>query len=235
MKLSEQTMAVIKNFAKINPNFLITPGNKISTINASKSIMANATIEENFPVMCGIYDLNQLIGVLENFEEPELEFGDECVQVRDKKGAYINYYYTDPRLLVHNKKNIVFPAVDFSFKISAADFKQIRKASSTLGVKELMMDSHDYNEPWGALKVYDSSNATKHQFSVQIALLLFNVDLAPFRFILSMDLINKLMPIDGDYLFEISGKKLSRIRDSNNILEYFIALNTDSYFGKTEE
>ena len=47
MKLSNQTISVLKNFASINQNLVIKEGNEITTMSAMKNIVAKAEVEEN--------------------------------------------------------------------------------------------------------------------------------------------------------------------------------------------
>ena len=58
MNLSNDTVNVLKNFATINPNLVFQPGQKLKTISESKTILASATIVEDFPQEFGVYDLN---------------------------------------------------------------------------------------------------------------------------------------------------------------------------------
>jgi hypothetical protein len=44
MNISDETLEVLKNFASINPNIVISPGQKIKTISEAKNIMASAEI-----------------------------------------------------------------------------------------------------------------------------------------------------------------------------------------------
>ena len=46
MRLSEQTVSLLKNFASINQNLQFKEGNKLSTISAQKNILVNG-IKEN--------------------------------------------------------------------------------------------------------------------------------------------------------------------------------------------
>ena len=73
MKLSKETVGLFKNFAGINSNLLLKSGNKLSTISAQKNVMADSTVTETFPDF-GIYDLNEFLGAMSLFEDPELEF-----------------------------------------------------------------------------------------------------------------------------------------------------------------
>ena len=48
MKVSNQTLSVLKNFSEINENILVKPGKTIRTISTLKNVLAEATIDENF-------------------------------------------------------------------------------------------------------------------------------------------------------------------------------------------
>ena len=74
MKLSKDTLALFKNYASINSNLLLKQGNKLSTISSQKNVMSDVTVTESFPVDFGIYDLNEFLGAMSIFEDPELTF-----------------------------------------------------------------------------------------------------------------------------------------------------------------
>ena len=74
MKLSEDTIAILKNFATINSNLVFKPGQKLKTIAESKTIMAQADIIEDFPQEVGLYDLNEFLSVLSMIPEPDIQF-----------------------------------------------------------------------------------------------------------------------------------------------------------------
>ena len=67
MKLSKETLSVLKNFATINGNILIKSGDRLSTISAQKNVMASVSVKETFDRDFGIYDLNEFLGVYSLF------------------------------------------------------------------------------------------------------------------------------------------------------------------------
>ena len=69
MQLSNETTAVLKNFASINPNLLVKPGTSLRTISPTKSVMARATVEEEFDKGFAIFDLSQFLGRLSLFDK----------------------------------------------------------------------------------------------------------------------------------------------------------------------
>ena len=61
MKLNQNTIETLKNFAGINTNILIKEGNELSTISTMRNIFAKAKISDEFTKEFGIYDLNQFL------------------------------------------------------------------------------------------------------------------------------------------------------------------------------
>ena len=57
MKLSDKTIKLLKNFSSINQSILFKEGSKLRTISVMKNILAEATVDEEFPKDFGIYDL----------------------------------------------------------------------------------------------------------------------------------------------------------------------------------
>ena len=64
MKLNQNTLDTLKNFADINTNILIKPGKELSTISTMRNIFAKAEITEEFTNEFGIYDLNEFLSVV---------------------------------------------------------------------------------------------------------------------------------------------------------------------------
>ena len=70
MKLSDNTLTVLKNFAGINNSILVKEGNRLRTISVAKNILAEADIKEDFPRDFAIYDLNQFLNGLSLHQDP---------------------------------------------------------------------------------------------------------------------------------------------------------------------
>ena len=64
MKLSNETLELLKNFSTINQNLLIKAGNTISTMSAMKNIVAKADVAETFTQEVAIYDLNEFLSAV---------------------------------------------------------------------------------------------------------------------------------------------------------------------------
>ena len=49
MELTEKTMQVLKNYATINPNIVITEGNVIKTVSEAKNVLSSVELDVSFP------------------------------------------------------------------------------------------------------------------------------------------------------------------------------------------
>ena len=67
MKISENTISILRNFSDINANILFTPGKTLQTMSTMKNIMAKADVEENFESEFGVYDLPEFLRALDSF------------------------------------------------------------------------------------------------------------------------------------------------------------------------
>ena len=74
MKLSDNTLNLLKNFSSINPSLLFKQGNSLRTMSVAKNILAEVEITEEFPNDFAIYDLNQFLNTLNLHKDPELDF-----------------------------------------------------------------------------------------------------------------------------------------------------------------
>ena len=66
MNISQQTIALLKQFAIIKPGIVISPGNSINT--RSDDIVAEATVPETFPVEVRLPDIHEFVRLLSLFK-----------------------------------------------------------------------------------------------------------------------------------------------------------------------
>ena len=75
MKLTAETITILKNYAAINQNIQFKEGKTLSTISPQKNILSSAEISEDIPQTFAIYDLNKLLGTMSAYDKtPELTF-----------------------------------------------------------------------------------------------------------------------------------------------------------------
>ena len=99
MKLSSETVNVMKNFSTINQNILIKEGTQLRTMSTMKNILAEAPIKATFPREFGIYDLNEFLGVLTLVNDAELEFDSESFLTINGGRTKIKYFFSDSSIL----------------------------------------------------------------------------------------------------------------------------------------
>lgn len=224
MKLSNDTLNVLKNFASINPNLVFKPGQKLKTISEAKTILASADIVEDFPVEFGVYDLNEFLSVYNLIEDPELEFEDKSVLIKNSSvnNQKVRYFYSSPEILTTPQKDIQMPEPEVGVNLSDDVLNQIRKAAAVLGHTELSIQGEG-----GVVtaSVFDSKDATSNSFTMELDR--DNACKNEFNFVVSIPNL-KLLP--GDYFVSISSKLISNWTNSNYPVEYFVALEKSSTY-----
>jgi hypothetical protein len=223
MELSEKTLDVLKNFAAINPNLVIKPGNVLKTVAEAKNVMAAATVDVEFPQQVGIYDLNEFLSVLNLVDGPRLKFEDNYVFIGDSTGrSRVKYFFSDPEMLTTTEKNIEMPEADVKFTLSNSVVSKLKKAASVLSHSEICVSVVD-----GVLNiaVSDAKNSTSNVFSIDV-----DGDYKSDNFKVYI-LTDNLKLIPGDYEVELSSRNISRFKKVEDSVEYFIALEKHSTFG----
>jgi hypothetical protein len=217
MKLSKETVNLIKNFAGINSNLLLKQGNKLATISGQKNVMADATVTETFPDFA-IYDLNEFLGAMSLFEDPELDFQDKYVSI--KQGSMnIKFFAADASNLTAPQKAITFPEAEINFRMTSSMLDMIKKTSSVLRAADVSIVGDGSKV---VAVVGDKKNASGNSFSEPVG----DTD-KTFKVNLKVENL-KMLP--GDYDVSISSKKISRFKSPNTDLVYYVAVEADSTF-----
>jgi hypothetical protein len=220
MKLSDKTLTLLKNFSGINQSILIKEGNNLRTISVMKNILAEATVEEEFPKDFGVYDLNQFLNGIGLYHSPELDFDNEGhVMIREGKSRS-KYFFADPNVIVTPPdKSIVLPSEDVCFLLDTKELDKLLKASSIYQLPDLSVVGEA-----GVVKlvVRDKKNDTSNEFSIVVG----ETD-EEFVFNFKTENI-RILP--GTYEVVISKKLLSRFVNTNFDVKYYIAMEPDSTF-----
>jgi hypothetical protein len=140
MKISNETRDVLKNFSTINSGIRVKTGNKLETISNMKNILAIATIEESFPQDFAIYNLPEFLGATSLLDDPEFNFNPEKLSVEDTNSK-MDYFYASEGMVVAPEKMITMPSSEVTFTITSTLLTDLQKASSVLGVNDLVLES----------------------------------------------------------------------------------------------
>jgi hypothetical protein len=221
MKLSENTIKLLKNFAGINPNMVFKAGSSIATIAEAKNIMASATVAETFPQEFGIYDLNEFLSTLTLVDDPELSFSDDSITIKDGKTS-IRYFYASMDLLTAPSKQVTMPNPEVTFILSEDTLNKIRKASAVLGHANIEIKGENGKI---IVNLTDAKNASANKYSIVVDE--NNACKEVFSFIM---VISNLKMVSGDYTVEISSKLIAHLKHTTLPVEYWIALEKTSTF-----
>jgi hypothetical protein len=224
MKLSENTVSVLKSFAVINQGIEFKEGGVLQTISPQKSIMAKAEIEDVLPAQGCFYELNRFLGVLTLFDDAQLQFNEKFVTVHDSKRS-VNYTYADPQMIVTPPaKEIQLPAIDVAVPVKWEDLSNTLKAASVMGLPEIAISSD------GSvinLEAISSKNPTADKYSNVID---SNSSGKVFNAVFK---IENIKVMNFDYDVELSSKGIAKFKSANDEgpkLTYWIATEGHSTF-----
>jgi hypothetical protein len=221
MKLSNETLAILKNFATINQGLYFTEGNELSTKSLQGNILAVAKIEESIPVNFGIYDLNNLLSVISLYKTgAELEFDSKHILIKGLGGrSTIKYRMTDPSMLViPGDKRPKLPSVDVELNLTIDDLNWIMRSANVLNSTHISVESDGENV---VMNTFDAKNDSAHTNSVKMNV----VSDKKFKLVFKTE---NLKMIPSDYNVQICAKGIAKFENTN--LTYWISLETNSTY-----
>jgi hypothetical protein len=227
MKLSPETLEILKNFSYINNAIIIPPGNVIRTINQERNVFAKATVSEEFPRDIPIYELNQFLKIFSLHKDADVNFSDEHYILVQQGPTRMKFYYADYFSL---SKNLNIPSKDYtlddiilSFRLESEQIERVKKAASMYSLSDLSVVGSDGIVE---LVVYSKSDPSSKSYNVKIAETEHNF---------SLNFVEKnMLMLSGSYDVNISrfsnSSFISNFINVDQNLEYVIALEPDSIF-----
>ena len=225
MKLSEDTVNVLKNFSTINQSLQVKPGNVLKTISPLKTVFVEATVSETFPKEAAVYDLNKLLAKVSLYKEAELDFGEGKLHITTesrKKNDSISY--CSPKVIVTPpEKPISIGEADCSFSLSQEDLDWMRKSAGISGSPNFVFESDGDTISFTATDVKDDA---ADQSTIEIG----SGNGTKFKVVMKVENF-KLM--DGSYDIAIAKKGLAQFKNKDAPIVYYIAIEaTASTFGE---
>lgn len=226
MKLSKETLAILRNFSQHTENICLFPGNRLSIVSADESVVAYSDVKETFPVEFGIYDIAEFLSAYGLFEDPELEFTSSYVKIYN--GDYTIKYYPSPRSALalpkldeNNSPGVInkFPKSDITIELSAELFSIIQKTASVLKSPDISIIGDGTNI---IAIARDKTNSTANTFETPIGktnqIFTANLKNAGMKF------------LPGNYQINISTKKVAMWVNKDHAVTYYVGLENDSSF-----
>jgi len=168
MKLTTETLSVLKNFSTINAGMQFKKGRMLSTVSPSKTIMALATLtasQDDIPDDFCVYDLNEFLSVIALQPDTDLEF--DATSIIFKAGrSKIKYRKTPVEMIVTPPaKPITLPSIDVSFKLPVETYNFIMKTAAILSSPHIAIES---DGEMVFIKTFDAANDSAHTNATEI-------------------------------------------------------------------
>lgn len=225
MKLSEDTVNVLKNFSSINQSLQFKTGNVLKTISPLKTIFVEATVGENFPKEFALYDLNKLLAKVSLYKDADLSFDDDKLNIstqNKKKSDYIKYC-SSKVIVVPPEKTINIGTPDCAFSLSQEDLEWMKRSAGISGSPNFVFESDGATIQFIATDVKDDS---ADQSKIEIG----TGDGTKFKVVMKVENF-KLM--DGSYDVAIAKKGLAQFKHKTIPITYYIAIEAaNSTFGE---
>lgn len=225
MKLSDDTINVLKNFSSINQSLQFKSGNVLRTISPLKTIFVEATVNENFPKEFALYDLNKLLAKVSLYKEAHLSFDEDKVNIstENKKKSDFIKYCSSKIIIVPPEKAITLGEPDCSFSISQEDLEWMKRSAGISGSPNFVFESDGETIHFIATDVKDDSADVS---KIEIG----SGDGTKFRVVMKVENF-KLM--EGSYDVSIAKKGLSCFKHKSVAITYYVAIEAaNSTFGE---
>jgi hypothetical protein len=226
MKLTQNTLTLLQNFATIQPNVLLgQESGKLKTIAEAKNIFAVADIKETFDEEVGIYDLTELLSAITLIDDPEFTFGSKRIGITSNDGkTQLKYACANSSILTVPQKDITDPDYEVDFTLTVADILAIKKAASVLGHETFsFIKAADSDQV--VVKVHDIDNSSSNAWESNVGTIASEAEFE-FHF-----MINNLKIVSGSYNVALSSKLISRWSCAEIPVKYWIAIEHTSSYG----
>lgn len=223
MKLSSETLDILKNFSTINPSIVIRPGNKLRTNTPTKTILADAIVAEDFPTTICIYNLSKLLSAMTLFgDDIDIDFKEKYLTLSNGKQSSDFYYADESMVIAADAREISINDPDVELDVSWSDIDTVIKAA---GIYEFPDIAFVGDGSKCYLKAIDpeKKNRTTDSFSIEVG-----TTEDTFQQVIEVANI-KIM--QGDYKVKLSQKGLASFEANN--MKYFIPMKrNDSTYTK---
>ena len=213
MKLSNETLTVLKNFSSINQGIQFKTGSKLTTVSAVKTVLAQAILKDSFPRDFCVYDLNQFLSVHSLFKDTaEIDFDESNVIFKNGRNK-VKYRMTAKEMIVTPpEKEINLPSVDCSFNLSVEDYDSIMKTASVLSSPHIAIQCDGSTIEMVA---FDANDNSTHTNSISVG-----ADDKKYKIVFKTENV-KMIP--GTYEVKISFKGIGHFKNVKEDIQYWIA------------
>ena len=173
MKISKETLSILKAFSSINPVMYLGDPEAIKVI-SSENIIGVFKCDETFDHECVFWEWPTLLSTIDSMgaEEAELDFQENFVKITSPDKSSIKYFYT-PEIVIAERNPKPKPYAsyakevesDFDFELSTEMLSKIMKISRTMGLNKLQIEMKDGA---GTLSLIEDSGKVSHSYTQDI-------------------------------------------------------------------
>ena len=223
MKLSKDTLSVLKNFASINDGIMFRKGSVLRTCDAQKQVLAETTITETIDEDFGIYDLNKFLAALSlhpDDSQLHLDMATSSAIINDSSGRKTSNYRICDAGMIKNAtdKSVKMPDVEVKFTLTQEDLEFSLRASSVLGTPHIAIKS-DGNKIF--LSAFDDKNTSTHSNQLEVA----DGNGKKYKMLFKTE---NMKMIPGSYEVSISFKGIAHFKNTTKPLQYWVATELGS-------
>lgn len=224
MKLSKETIEILKNISSINDNFYWSSGNTITTLAIAENIFVQATVKETLDNPIWIYSLSDLLNVMSISDNPDLTVLPNELNIRWGNSTARYGFIEEDMIKVAVKsatKKIKFPESEINFEFDINRSSGLLKATSILKTPYLSIFSEDGKI---CIKTYDKDNVNTNSYQVDTG------HETKHNFNMILDIKNLLL-LNGVYNVSVSSRGISRWEHTTTDIVYYITVDDSSEFG----
>ena len=230
MKISSETLSVLKSFTTINPViYMGNDKNSIQVVKTDKSLIGVFQTAETFDKECCFWNTPQLLATIDTLggENADLEFDDKFIKISGE-GTNVKYLYTDERVVMkNNPKPLGFTRYSrlfeknegyFEFEIKKDILDKVLKLSKILELETVLIK---FDNGQGQIHLVKDENSEGHNFDIEVK------GEGSGEIMLNL---NNLQIIPGDYTVMIEQtvkdkkiRKVSKWTNKNVPLFYLVA------------
>ena len=218
MKLSNETITVLKNFSTINSGLKFRKGNTISTVSPTRTVLAEAKISEEFPQDFCVYDLPQFLGYVNMYNDGDITVDDKNVTFAEGRRNTKYRLTAENQIVVPPQKTLTLPSVDVEFFLTEEDLSWLMKSAALSQSPNIAVESDGETM---TLTTFDSSDDSAHTNSCDVQ----DGNGQKYKLVFKTENL-KLIP--GAYDVKISSKGISHFISNKLDIQYWIAIESNS-------
>lgn len=223
MKLSENTVSVLKNFSTINPGMVFRKGNIVRTMAKGQNILAEATVDNIFDESFVIYDLNRLLSVLSFMKEPDIVINvdTKSLEINDKNSNAL-YRCSDEVMVVSPPdQGLSVDDAQINFRLTSEALAQVMKLGGVLGMPNIVVRGDRTNI---SIAATDTRNGDSDVFWINVG-----ETTAEFESIFNYE---NLKIISDSYNVSITTEGIAQFSNDDKSIQYWIATESGSTYAE---